>query len=86
MKNILYFKMRFCPHCMRADKWIQAVLEDHPEYRDIPIKTVDENEERALANEYDYYFVPAFYVGDEKVHEGVASREIIEKVFLEAYT
>ena len=85
MKEVLYFKMRFCPHCNRADKWMKKVFKEHPEYKDVPLKIIDENKEYELANSYDYYFVPTYYIDGEKLHEGVASKEIIEKVFEKAY-
>ena len=42
---------------------------------------VDENIHPEIAAQYDYYYVPTYYVGDEKVHEGAASKEKIERVF-----
>ena len=33
-----------------------------------------------LADSYDYFYVPTYYVGGEKVHEGHAEREDVEKV------
>ena len=30
---------------------------------------------------YDYYYVPCFFDGNQKLHEGVASKEIIQNIF-----
>ena len=84
MKEILMFKLRGCPHCGLALKLQEALMEEHPDWRDIPLRIVDEREEKALADSYDYYYVPCYFVGGEKVHEGHAEREDIEKVFRKA--
>ena len=84
MKEILMFKLRGCPHCRLALKLQEALMEEHPDWRDIPLRIVDEREEKALADSYDYYYVPCYFVGGEKVHEGHAEREDIEKVFRKA--
>ena len=85
MKKIMYFKLTMCPFCVAANRWIKEVIREHPEYRDIEIEVIDENRNRKRANEYDYYFVPCFYVDGKKRHEGTASKEMVERVFKEAY-
>ncbi len=84
MKPITMFMMKTCPHCMRALAWMDEVKRDHPEYQALQITMIDEGEQPELAAKYDYYYVPTFYVGDQKAHEGAASREIIESVFARA--
>lgn len=85
MKPITMFMMRTCPHCQRAFQWMDEVKQEHPKYARCALTMVDEREQPELAGRYDYYFVPTYYVGDEKVHEGPASKEIVEAVFAEAY-
>ena len=75
------FTMEACPHCQRAHRWMAEAFEKHPEYKEIPLTIIDEVEQPALADTYDYYYVPTYYVGGAKVHEGVASPEIIENAF-----
>lgn len=81
MKSVLLMKLALCPHCQRALAMMEELFVDHPEYREVPLKIVDEGEDPAFAETLDYYYVPTFYVGDEKVHEGVPTKEAIEKVF-----
>lgn len=69
------------PHCMRARHWIEELCEENPLYRDIPIELIDEAKEVELADSYDYYYVPCFYDGNIKLHEGSASKEIIKNIF-----
>lgn len=84
MQKILMFTMAACPYCRAAHKWMNELLAEHPEYHEAPIEIVDEVEQPARADTYDYYYVPTYYVGDVKVHEGVATKEIVEDVYLMA--
>ncbi|HPT86105.1 MAG TPA: glutaredoxin, partial [Bacillota bacterium] len=51
------------------------------EYRDIEVKIIDEKEEAELANSYDYYYVPTYFYGNIKLHEGAATKDKIRQVF-----
>ena len=53
---------------------------EDPRYQKIDLTVIDENLQPELANRYDYYYVPTFFVGGIKVHEGVASKEIVRTV------
>jgi glutaredoxin len=86
MKQVLYFYMEGCPYCRQTDRWMRDVLQEHPEYADVEIRKVDEQRERAFADSFDYYYVPTYYVDGVKVHEGVASRRVVESVFQKALT
>lgn len=81
MKEILLFKLASCPHCKLALKLMEELTAEHPEWKDVPVKIVDEREEAALADSYDYYYVPTYYVDGVKVHEGHAEKEDVEKVY-----
>ena len=41
---------------------------------------IDELAEPEVADRYDYYYVPTFYVGDKKVHEGGIMPDEVEAV------
>lgn len=81
MKDILMFMMQSCPHCKLAFRFQDELLAEHPEWKDIPLKMIDEREEAALADSYDYYYVPTYFVDGVKIHEGHAEKEDVEKVF-----
>lgn len=81
MKQILMFMMKTCPHCQRALAWMDELKRENPQYQTLEITMVDEQRESALANQYDYYYVPTYYVGGIKVHEGAASKAIVRSVF-----
>ena len=75
------FILQHCPHCERALKWMNELYQENNLYKTINIDIIDEEKESELANEYDYYYVPSFFDGNKKLHEGVASKEIIKKIF-----
>jgi len=81
MKKILMFKMTGCPHCARAFRDMETLFNEKPAYRDIPLEIVDEVENPDYANQFDYYYVPTYYVDGKKMAEGVLSKEDIRAVF-----
>jgi thioredoxin 1 len=85
MKKILMFTMASCPYCQNAHRWMNELLKEHPEYKEIEIEIIDEVEQPELADTYDYYYVPTYYVDGTKVHEGVPTKQIIRDVYTEAY-
>ncbi len=84
MKEVLLFVLEDCPYCRQALAWQRELLEENPHFGKIPLKIVDEGKEPDLANAFDYYFVPTYYVGGEKRHEGAADKEKIRKILAEA--
>ena len=102
MKDVLLFKLTYCPHCRLALRFQEELLADmendnplsdsyHITIKDLEQKAAkkpakkkaakkDEAEEAALANTYDYYYVPTYYVGGKKVHEGHAEKSDVERV------
>ncbi len=84
MKEITYFMMDACPYCKKAQAWLDELMAEHPEYKKIPMKVIDERKQPDIANKYDYYLVPTFYVDGVKLHEGVATKEKVEHVLKQA--
>lgn len=78
---MILFVLEHCPHCQRARQWIQELYKENPSYKDIPLEVIDEQEKEELASSYDYYYVPCFFEEHIKLHEGIASKEIIRNLF-----
>lgn len=57
---------------------------EEPKYSPIEVRVIDEEKEPEAAKKYNYYYVPTYYVGDDKVHEGVPTKDIIREVFEKA--
>lgn len=85
MKEVMLFVLKNCPYCVEALKWQEELMEEYPELREIPVRVVDERKEAALADSYDYYYVPCYFVGGVKMHEGAASREKVENALRSAF-
>lgn len=75
------FILKNCPHCKRAIGWIEELKRENSEYEKIEIELVDEEIDSDLANQYNYYYVPAIYDGEFKLHEGVATKNGIKTIF-----
>lgn len=80
MKELTYFYLEGCPYCRAASRWVEELKQENPDYARIPIRAVEETREKALADAYDYYKVPTYYLGKEKLHEGAATKEKIKAV------
>ena len=81
MKKITMFTMEACPYCVDARRWMSEILESDAKYKDIELVIIDEVEKPELAAKFDYYYVPTYYLDGQKVHEGIASFEIVKKIF-----
>jgi len=44
------------------------------------VEIIDESEQYQLVRAHDYFLVPTWYVDGIKVHEGAASRAIVQSV------
>lgn len=70
-----------CPYCKQAFRMMDMLFAENPEYLSLEIEKIDEGIHSEIAAKYDYYYVPTFYVGGEKLHEGVLSIEKLRRVF-----
>ncbi len=80
MKPVLFFMMKTCPYCQQAIAWLEELKNESPKYREVEIEMIDEKVHPEIADKYDYYYVPTFYVDGVKVHEGAAEKEDIRRV------
>jgi glutaredoxin len=80
MKTLMYFYLKGCPYCRKADDLIASLISENPAYGKISIQRIEERTEADLANSYDYYYVPAFFLDGVNLHEGVATKEQIQSV------
>ena len=69
-----------CPYCRAALQWMDDLFAENSEYLSLEIEKIDELVYPDIAGKYDYYYVPTYYVGDEKKHEGAASLEKVRNV------
>lgn len=58
-----------CPYCLQARELIGELREERPELREVEIEFIDESAQPELAERYDYYRVPSFFLGERKLYE-----------------
>lgn len=80
MKELTMFYLKTCPHCKRAFGYMDELKAENPDYAKIPLKLIEEREEAALADSYDYYYVPTYYIDGAKVHEGTIDKDGVKAV------
>lgn len=79
MKKITIFYQPLCPFCKKAFAYIDELKEEYPEFAKIEIEKIDEIEHPDIADKYDYYYVPTFYMDGKKLHEaGIYKDEVKE--------
>ena len=61
MDEIEIFYLRGCPYCENAKRAVAELLRTEPAYGALTLRWIAENEERALADSYDYYRVPSVF-------------------------
>ena len=69
MKSITMFYLDDCGYCAKAHKALEELMQEKPEYRDIPLTKIEESRNAELADTYDYYAVPSFFDGKTKLFE-----------------
>jgi len=84
MKEVKMFMFEACPHCKKAFLLMEEICSEQPEYKAVKIEKIDEKAQPDYAAKFDYYYVPTFYVGGVKVHEGAPTKESLKKVYAEA--
>jgi len=84
MKPVIMFVTEWCPYCKKALTWMENIKKQNPEYSGIEVKIIDEELQPDIAKQYTYYYVPTYYIDGVKVHEGVASKDIISDIFEKA--
>ena len=78
------FYLRECPFCKKAFRYIDEAKAQHPELAQVEIELIEESEQADVANSYDYYYVPTFYVAGKKVHEGGIFPDEVEQILRQA--
>ena len=64
-KKITYFYMNGCPYCRSANKAIEELVLEKPEYAAVEIERINENDPPAGITGFDYYYVPSMFIGKE---------------------
>ena len=69
MKALTMFYLDDCGYCAKAFRALDELYAENPDYRKVPISRIEESQNPAIAEQYDYYAVPSFFDGHEKLFE-----------------
>ena len=75
------FLQQYCPYCVAALQHMDSLFAEDPKYKALEIEKIDELVHPDIAKKYGYYYVPTYYIGDKKMHEGAASLKDVRRVF-----
>ena len=84
MKNVKLFYLKQCPFCKKAIRYIEELKAQYTELACVEIEMIEESEQADVADKFDYYYVPTFYVDGVKEHEGGIYPEEVEKILRKA--
>lgn len=84
MKHVKMMVLENCSYCQQAFAYIDELKHEELRYRTIEIEVIDEEKEEEKTRGYDYWYVPTFFVNNQKIHEGVPTKESIQAVLEEA--
>jgi len=86
MAKLTIFHLENCPYCKKAEKAL-AALTAGGAYNGVEIEWIEERKNPAVAEQYDYYYVPTMFFDHDKQYEAHPGesyeecRENIRKVF-----
>ena len=80
MKELTYFYLANCPFCKKANAMIDKITAADANLAAVAINRIEESQNRELADSYDYFYVPCFFLGDQKLFEGDPSEQDIKSV------
>ena len=69
MHEIEIFYLTGCPYCENAIGAVAELMQAEPAYKTLTLRWIEETEERALADSYDYYRVPSLFYAGDKLYE-----------------
>ena len=69
MRPLTMFYLEDCGYCTKARKALSELYEENAAYKSVPIEMIEESRQPVLADRYDYYAVPSFFDGKEKLFE-----------------
>ncbi len=84
MKHVRLFYLKNCPFCKKALRYIEELKAVHAELAPVEIEMIEESEQPEVADRFDYYYVPTFYVDGVKEHEGGIYPEEVERILRKA--
>ena len=80
MAKLTLFHLERCPYCIKARTYLNELRQEDPRYAAVTIELIEERQNKALADAHDYYLVPTFYLGSQKLFEGIMTKADVKAV------
>jgi len=80
-EELKLFILPNCPYCLEVLGFIKILKSEESKYKDIEVTIIDEQKNFGVAAKYNYYYVPSFYLGHIKLHEGAATKNKVAAIF-----
>lgn len=77
-EKIQVFILKNCPHCLKFKQLFSQV-----DLNDFDVEYIDEQENKELADKFDYYYVPSVFYKNKKIHEGVIDETKIQNILMQ---
>lgn len=68
-EHLTAFYLSGCPYCRHARQALEELIAEDPAYGRVAVDWIEETERPDVAGRYDYYRVPSYFRGQEKLHE-----------------
>lgn len=75
MKKITLFYLADCPYCRYAKRALTELTKENPIYNAIQVEWIEESQKPEISEQYDYYYVPTVFYGNEKLYEAHPSED-----------
>ena len=80
----LYDRYRELDRLYKSGRLDRELTAEYPELQSVEIERIDEIRHPEIANRFDYWYVPTFYVDGRKAHEGACTKKGVEAVLRSA--
>ncbi len=80
MQKLTLFYLKNCPYCKKVFEYYDFLVKQNPQYENIQLERIEESRNPVIADGYDYYYVPAFYLGETKLFEGAMNLNDVKNV------
>ena len=69
MAKATIFYLTNCPYCRNAQRAVRELQAEDPACAALELEWIEESQQPALAEQYDYYYVPSVFAGRDKLYE-----------------
>lgn len=73
MKKITMFHITECKYCDFARQAIAELIKEYPEYANVEIEMINEDEHPEIIENYDYWAVPSLFIDHDKILKQLCS-------------